>query len=51
VLSSAVLRRDPGVRDRGDDGARFEVEILGERLQATLVDKPLFDPAGERMRG
>ncbi|HET6467520.1 MAG TPA: FAD-dependent oxidoreductase [Geminicoccaceae bacterium] len=32
-----------------DEG--FEVEILGERRRATLQPVPLFDPAGERMRG
>ena len=34
-----------------EDGARFEIEILGERREATLVAEPLFDPRGERMRG
>ncbi len=34
-----------------EDGARFEIEILGERRAATLVAEPLFDPRGERMRG
>ncbi|MDP6707318.1 MAG: FAD-dependent oxidoreductase [Alphaproteobacteria bacterium] len=33
------------------DGAAFEIEILGERRPATLGSEPLFDPAGERMRG
>jgi dimethylglycine dehydrogenase len=33
------------------DGARFEIEILGELRPATLVAEPLFDPKGERMRG
>jgi dimethylglycine dehydrogenase len=31
-------------------GTRFEIEILGERRGATLVAKPLYDPAGDRMR-
>jgi len=31
--------------------APFEVEIIGERRKATLLTDPLFDPAGERMRG
>jgi len=34
-----------------EEGARFEIEILGERRPATLYTEPLFDPAGERMRG
>jgi dimethylglycine dehydrogenase len=29
----------------------FEIEILGERRAATVAPEPLFDPAGERMRG
>ncbi len=31
-------------------GAGFEIEILGEMRPATLIDQPLFDPKGERMR-
>jgi dimethylglycine dehydrogenase len=31
------------------DGA-FEIEIIGEQRQATIVVDPLFDPKGERMR-
>ena len=33
----------------GDDG--FEVEILGQMRPARLQREPLYDPAGERMRG
>ena len=29
----------------------FEIEILGERRPARIVDRPLFDPEGARMRG
>ena len=29
----------------------FEIEIIGERRKATINPEPLFDPAGERMRG
>ncbi|MEM7376341.1 MAG: FAD-dependent oxidoreductase, partial [Pseudomonadota bacterium] len=29
----------------------FQVEILGNRYDASLVVAPLFDPAGEKMRG
>ena len=29
----------------------FEIEILGLRQPARIVKEPLFDPAGERMRG
>ncbi len=33
------------------EGARFEVEILGEMRPASLITESLFDPKGERMRG
>ena len=33
------------------EGNPFEIEILGDRRPAALVAEPLFDPAGERMRG
>jgi glycine cleavage system aminomethyltransferase T len=32
-------------------GTRLEVEILGERRGAKVVDAPLYDPNGGRMRG
>jgi dimethylglycine dehydrogenase len=32
-------------------GGGFAVEILGERRPAALAARPLFDPAGARMRG
>jgi dimethylglycine dehydrogenase len=28
----------------------FEIEILGERRAATIIEQPLFDPEGLRMR-
>jgi len=31
-------------------GSKVDVEILGERYSAEIQDKPLYDPAGERMR-
>jgi len=31
------------------DGAEVEVEILGERRPARVVEQPLYDPAGERL--
>lgn len=31
-------------------GRGFEVEILGERREATVVEAPLYDPEGGRMR-
>ncbi len=34
-----------------DESNTLEIEILGDRRPATLVTEPLFDPAGERMRG
>ena len=30
---------------------RLEVEIVGERCPARILEQPLFDPAGARMRG
>ena len=30
--------------------ATFEVEIIGHRRPARLLDEPVLDPAGERMR-
>ena len=33
------------------EGARFEIEILGEMRPATLITQPLFDPEAKRMRG
>jgi len=38
-------------RAMAGDGARFEIEILGDRRPAVLVAEPLLDPAGVRMRG
>ncbi|MEM7347444.1 MAG: glycine cleavage T C-terminal barrel domain-containing protein, partial [Chloroflexota bacterium] len=32
------------------EGAAFEVEILGVRRPAKLITKPLYDPAGAKMR-
>ncbi len=34
-----------------EDGARFEIEILGEMRPARLITRPLFDPEGACMRG
>jgi glycine cleavage system T protein len=31
-------------------GATFDVEIIGERVQATVAPDPLWDPRGERVR-
>jgi dimethylglycine dehydrogenase len=31
-------------------GAEFEVEIIGHRRPARLLDEPVLDPAGDRMR-
>jgi len=33
------------------DGLPVEIEILGEMLPAMLIETPLFDPDGSRMRG
>ena len=32
------------------DGARFDIEILGEMRPATMYSEPLFDPQAKRMR-
>ena len=32
------------------DGARFEIDILGELRQATVRLEPLYDPQGLRLR-
>ena len=32
-------------------GCEVEIEILGELRRARLIEEPLFDPRGERMRG
>jgi dimethylglycine dehydrogenase len=34
-----------------EEGAEFEIEILGDLRKATLFTEPLFDPKAERMRG
>ncbi len=34
-----------------EDGATFEIEILGQMRPARLISEPLFDPRSERMRG
>ena len=34
-----------------EDGARFEIEILGDLRPAHIISEPLFDPQAERMRG
>jgi dimethylglycine dehydrogenase len=33
------------------DGARFEIDILGELCAATIRLEPLYDPQGLRLRG
>ena len=34
-----------------NSGQRWRIEILGVMRDATLASEPIFDPAGERMRG
>ncbi len=36
---------------RATAGLKVEIEILGQMRPAVLITEPLFDPAGERMRG
>ncbi|MEM7742586.1 MAG: FAD-dependent oxidoreductase [Pseudomonadota bacterium] len=38
-------------RERAEEGATFDIEILGARRQATIHTKPLVDADGARMRG
>ncbi len=38
-------------RALAEDGAEFEIEILGHKRPANLITEALFDPKGERMRG
>lgn len=38
-------------RDLVGGVSEFEIEILGDRRRATLLDEPPFDPQGMRMRG
>ncbi len=46
-IALAMLRADLAI-----PGTRVEVEIFGERLSATVQeDRPLWDPANERLRG
>jgi hypothetical protein len=33
------------------DGARFQIDILGELRSATVRLEPLYDPQGLRLRG
>ncbi|MBP5856214.1 GcvT family protein [Marivibrio halodurans] len=37
--------------EAAEPGARYEIELLGARLGATILAEPLFDPAAARMRG
>jgi dimethylglycine dehydrogenase len=37
--------------DRAKAGLEVEIEILGKMCRAKLIDTPLFDPEGARMRG
>jgi len=34
-----------------EEGAAFEIEILGDMRPAVINNTPLFDPDGARMRG
>lgn len=38
-------------RDRAKDGLIVEIEILGQRRRAKLIETVLFDPDAQRMRG
>ena len=33
------------------DGARFEIDILGQLCAATVRAEPIYDPGGLRLRG
>jgi dimethylglycine dehydrogenase len=47
--ASIALGYVPAALAAQDDG--FEIEIIGERLPATRLRAPSFDPAGTRLRG
>ena len=34
-----------------DAGTSLEVEVFGDRVDASVADDPLYDPTGERVRG
>ena len=36
---------------KANAGQQVEIEILGQRCSAVLIDEPLFDPQATRMRG
>ena len=36
--------------DMTETGGEFLIEILGDMRPAAIVDAPLFDPSGSRMR-
>jgi len=37
--------------EMNEEGTVFEIEILGKMRSASIINAPLFDPNGERMRG
>ena len=49
VENSVALGLVP--RALANEGAKFEIEILGNRRPARLITKALLDPKGARMRG
>jgi 4-methylaminobutanoate oxidase (formaldehyde-forming) len=36
--------------EQAESGTELSVEVFGERVAATVVSAPLFDPNGERLR-
>jgi dimethylglycine dehydrogenase len=38
------------VADVATPGRKFSISLLGRPHEALLLDKPLFDPAGARLR-
>ncbi len=50
-LALAYVSCDEGVTDAYITGARYEIEIAGERHAARVALKPLYDPQGLRLRG
>ena len=36
--------------DLASPGTSLEVEVFGDRVGAVVVDTPLYDPRGERLR-
>jgi 4-methylaminobutanoate oxidase (formaldehyde-forming) len=50
-VAMAYISHPDGVSDEFITGARYEIEIAGERHAARVALKPLYDPTNLRLRG